>query len=102
MDIKLRRINKGEAIAVFMREALFEDHKPVFIGDDLTDETGFAIASQRNGFSVKVDSGETCARWSLSDVASVHCWIDNILNNGQTSDVFTERRESHESLNCHI
>ncbi|XNM83400.1 trehalose-phosphatase [Escherichia coli] len=42
VEIKPRGTSKGEAIAAFMQEAPFIGRTPVFLGDDLTDESGFA------------------------------------------------------------
>ncbi|MDX6941742.1 trehalose-phosphatase, partial [Enterobacter kobei] len=68
VEIKPRGINKGEAIAAFMREAPFAGRKPVFIGDDLTDEAGFTMVNQLGGVSIKVGQGDTQARRRLANV----------------------------------
>ena len=57
VEIKPRGVNKGEAIAAFMQEAPFRGRKPVFVGDDLTDEAGFSVVNQLSGVSVKVGGG---------------------------------------------
>lgn len=98
VEIKPRGVNKGEAIAAFMQEAPFKGRKPVFVGDDLTDEAGFSVVNQLSGVSVKVGSGETQARWRLADVAAVHLWMSNIANHGQQPDALTDRREGYEPL----
>ena len=102
VEIKPRGVNKGEAIAAFMQEAPFRGRKPVFVGDDLTDEAGFSVVNQLSGVSVKVGGGETQARWRLPDVAAVHLWISNIANHGQQPDALTDRRDGYESLSRSI
>lgn len=102
VEIKPRGVNKGEAIAAFMQEAPFKGRKPVFVGDDLTDEAGFCVVNQLNGVSVKVGGGETQARWRLPDVPAVHLWISNIANHGQQPDALTDRRDGYESLSRSI
>jgi trehalose 6-phosphate phosphatase len=102
VEIKPRGVNKGEAIAAFMQEAPFKGRKPVFVGDDLTDEAGFSVVNELNGISVKVGGGETQARWHLPDVAAVHLWISNIANHGQQPDALTDRRDGYESLSRSI
>ncbi|KCY26679.1 trehalose-phosphatase family protein, partial [Acinetobacter baumannii 1288284] len=46
---------------------------PIFIGDDLTDESGFVFINQQSGLTIKVGSGETQAKYRLKD-------IDNVAN----------------------
>lgn len=72
-----RGANKGAAVAAFMGKAPFAGAMPVFIGDDVTDEDGFAMASELGGFGVLVgDSRETNARFRLANVAAVHHWLE--------------------------
>ena len=68
--------NKGEAVAVLMIEPPMEGSLPVVIGDDLTDEPGFAVAQAMGGFGVIVGGGrETEALHCLTDVGSVRHWL---------------------------
>jgi trehalose 6-phosphate phosphatase len=48
---------------------------PVFVGDDVTDEDGFAAASASGGFGVKVGDGPTRGRYRCTDVADVRAWL---------------------------
>ncbi|MGU0015821.1 trehalose-phosphatase [Escherichia coli] len=38
----------------------------VFLGDDLTDESGFAVVNRLGGMSVKIGTGATQASWRLA------------------------------------
>ena len=67
--------DKGEAIAMFMREPPFRGRVPVFIGDDATDEHGFAMVNAMSGHSLKVGDGPSIARWRLPDVRAVERWL---------------------------
>jgi trehalose 6-phosphate phosphatase len=49
--------DKGLAIRAFMREAPFRGKRPVFIGDDVTDEHGFAMVNKLGGDAIKVGAG---------------------------------------------
>jgi trehalose 6-phosphate phosphatase len=53
--------DKGGAIAAFLREAPFASRRPVFAGDDTTDEAGFAFVQLAGGQGVKVGSGPGAA-----------------------------------------
>ena len=46
------------------------------VGDDLTDEHGFAVVNSLGGHSIKVGPGRTAARWRLRDVRSVRLWLE--------------------------
>ena len=53
-EVKRPGVSKGEAVRALMAEPPFAGRRPVFIGDDVTDETVFAIlpAMKGLGFSV--------------------------------------------------
>ena len=78
IEIKLAGADKGAAIAAFLDEPPFRGRRPVFIGDDSTDEHGFAIVNASHGISVKVGAGSTAARYRLPDVGAVVAWLSAI------------------------
>lgn len=65
LEAKPAGTDKGGAIAAFMREAPFAGRRPVFAGDDTTDEAGFAFVEQAGGRGVKVGSGASAASLRL-------------------------------------
>jgi trehalose 6-phosphate phosphatase len=70
--------DKGEAILALLEEAPFHGRVPVFAGDDLTDESGFAIVNARGGLSVLVGKREpSAAHYALRDPAAVRAWLDS-------------------------
>lgn len=79
VEIKPTGIDKGTAVTDYLAEPPFNGRRPVFIGDDLTDEPGFAEVNKRDGISIKVGKGPSCARFRLPDVAAVHHWLGNAL-----------------------
>ncbi|MTD39423.1 trehalose-phosphatase [Erwinia sp. CPCC 100877] len=99
VEIKAQTVNKGAAIEAFMNEPPFSGRRPLFIGDDLTDESGFVVVNRLHGISIKVGEGETRAQFRLPDVGEVHRWLAQVVSqNGQQIDNFTMRRSGNESL----
>jgi trehalose 6-phosphate phosphatase len=60
--------DKGRAIETLLTELDAEDHLPVYLGDDLTDEDGFRAVRARGGIAVVV-RGEDDDRDSLAQAA---------------------------------
>jgi trehalose 6-phosphate phosphatase len=59
--------SKGRAIEDFLRELPFRGRRPVFIGDDVTDEAGFLTVQGLGGLGIKVGDGATLAAGRLAD-----------------------------------
>ena len=59
--------SKGRAIEDFLQEAPFTGRRPVFIGDDVTDEAGFLTVQRLGGVGIKVGDGATVAVGRLAD-----------------------------------
>ena len=68
--------DKGSAITALLEEPPFKGRVPVFAGDDITDEAGFAAVNARGGLSVLVgDRRPSCAHYALPDPAAVRTWL---------------------------
>jgi trehalose 6-phosphate phosphatase len=79
-EIKPPGVDKGRAIAAFLDEPPFAGRPPVFAGDDLTDEAGFATINQRGGVSIRIgEGGPTAAAFGLPDVTAMHTWLLELL-----------------------
>lgn len=76
VELKPAGRDKGTAVVEFMREEPFHGRVPVFVGDDITDEYGFAVVNRLRGHSIKVGPGPTVARWRLPTVRQVLAWLD--------------------------
>ena len=76
VELVPRGADKGAAVRAFMDEPPFAGARPVFVGDDVTDEDGFAAAAELGGFGVLVGRrAATAARYALADPAAVAEWL---------------------------
>jgi trehalose 6-phosphate phosphatase len=72
VEVRSPAHNKGEAVRRIMKEPAFQGRRPVFIGDDVTDEDAFVVVQEMNGTAVIVgDRRPTLATHQLSSVAAV-------------------------------
>lgn len=75
-ELKPASGDKGTAVRGIMAGEGHRGTRPVFVGDDLTDEHGFAAARALGGAGVLVgEPRETEAEYRLADVAAVHDWL---------------------------
>jgi len=54
VEVRSPAHNKGEAVRRIMKEATFQGRRPVFIGDDVTDEDGFLAVQELGGTAIIV------------------------------------------------
>jgi trehalose 6-phosphate phosphatase len=77
VEFQPRHHGKGGAIAVFMAEPPFRGRVPVFLGDDTTDEEGFAAVNRRGGLSIRVGAplATSAAACTLPSVTAALDWL---------------------------
>jgi trehalose 6-phosphate phosphatase len=81
MVIELRPpgADKGDALRQIMTEPEFAGARPLFVGDDWTDEHAFAAAAELGGGGILVGAARaTAAHWRLDDVAAVAAWLESV------------------------
>jgi trehalose 6-phosphate phosphatase len=69
VEAKPGGVSKGLAIEAFMAEPPFAGRRPVFVGDDFTDEVGFATVQRLQGLGVKIGEGASVAFQRLESPA---------------------------------
>ncbi|GGO97903.1 trehalose-phosphatase [Stakelama pacifica] len=79
-ELRAAGADKGQAIAAFLQSAPFAGHKPLFLGDDDTDEHGFVVVRDLGGAGILVgDPRETAARYRLGGVSDVLEWLETAV-----------------------
>lgn len=79
IEIKSGAANKGRAVATFMQHRPFADRVPIFVGDDRTDEDGFAVVTQFGGCAIRVGPEHAGAKdYWLPDPSSVRAWLHTL------------------------
>ncbi|MET0530854.1 MAG: trehalose-phosphatase [Microvirga sp.] len=65
---------KGRVIERFLHAPPYKGRKPIFVGDDLTDENGFKTVNAHGGLSIRIGAGDTVAKVRLGTPADLrHC-----------------------------
>jgi trehalose 6-phosphate phosphatase len=77
LEIKPRGFTKDSAIKAFMQEPPFSGRKPVFVGDDLTDQDAFKAVENRGGISIAVGD-RVHGQYRLENPAAVRAWLREI------------------------
>jgi trehalose 6-phosphate phosphatase len=83
-EIKPRNLNKRTAVERLMRIAPFAGRLPLFIGDDRTDEDGFAAVRALGGHAIRVGPDgpgpdwTTIATWRMADPVRVRAFLADV------------------------
>lgn len=85
LEVKQAGIDKGRAIEQFMSEAPFAGRQPLFAGDDLTDEAGFAAVQRLGGHGIKVGTGPSAARFTCDSPQALRAWLNFSIKRVRTS-----------------
>ena len=78
VEVRPAHADKGQAVARYLETPPFRGRKPVFAGDDLTDEDGFAVVNRLGGISVKVGAGPSGAAYRVSGVDALLDWLAEV------------------------
>lgn len=79
VEIKPAGIDKGAAVAALLETPVFAGRTPIFAGDDVTDEAGFATVNARGGMAIGVGPAPqdraTAARFRCAGVDAMVAWL---------------------------
>lgn len=76
IELRPKGADKGMAIQVMLDTPRFRGRRPVFVGDDHTDEHGFTAVLERDGIAIVVGPrSPTVAGYRLDDTAAVREWL---------------------------
>jgi trehalose 6-phosphate phosphatase len=79
LELRTPGSDKGDAVRAFMTEPPFAKARPVYMGDDLTDESAFQAVRALGGFGVLVGPPrQTAARYRLANVEAALDWLDGL------------------------
>ncbi len=74
-EIKAAGVDKGLALRRFMQEPPFAGRKPLFVGDDTTDEDGIAAAQALGGLGVRIGAATSGATVKLESPGPFRQWL---------------------------
>lgn len=75
LELKDSAVTKAHAISRFMSLAPFAGRRPLYAGDDVTDEDAFRSLSGTGAITIKVGPGETAARFRACDIDEFRNWL---------------------------
>lgn len=77
VELVARGADKAGAVRAFMDTDPFKGSRPIFVGDDVTDEDGMRAAMEFGGFGIAVgERPSENAKYALARPAAVHHWLD--------------------------
>jgi len=78
LEIKSSGFNKGEAIRMLMQHEPFAGRRPIFIGDDKTDESAFAMLPEFDGVGFSVGRQVAGTSYCFAAPSDVRDWLQQL------------------------
>jgi len=79
VEVKQPSFNKGTAVRELMRHEPFKGRRPIFIGDDVTDEAAFAVLPEFNGIGFSVGHEMQGLAGMFEKPSDVRRWIAEMV-----------------------
>ena len=83
LEVKPAGVSKGSVVEAFMAVPPFVGRVPVFAGDDVTDEDGFAAVERMGGIGIRVGPPppqlpHSVANWQCESVTAFVSWLSHL------------------------
>lgn len=82
VEIKSAGFHKGAAIRQLMQYEPFAGRRPIFIGDDTTDESGFAVMPEFKGLGFSVGRKVRGTAHCFAAPSDVRRWLEHLAGDG--------------------
>jgi trehalose 6-phosphate phosphatase len=79
VEVKRAGFSKATGIRTLMRHPPFIGRRPVFIGDDTTDESAFAIMPEFNGLAISVGRRVPGVASCFDSPKTVRAWLEQLV-----------------------
>jgi trehalose 6-phosphate phosphatase len=83
VEVKQPSFNKGTAVRELMQHEPFKGRRPVFIGDDVTDEAAFEVMPEFNGTGFSVGRHVEGIAGTFETPGDVRRWIAEMVRDGK-------------------
>ena len=78
IEIKSASFSKGEAVRELMKSPPFAHRRPVFVGDDTTDESVFRVLPMLGGLGYSVERHIAGVNGTFDSPADVRSWLAHL------------------------
>jgi trehalose 6-phosphate phosphatase len=82
VEIKPAGLHKGAAIRQLMQHKPFAGRRPIFVGDDTTDESAFAVMPEFNGLGFSVGRQARGTAHCFAAPSDVRRWLEGLAGDG--------------------
>jgi len=79
-ELRPSAVNKGEAVRRFLERPPFVGRRPMFVGDDASDEYAFRSVADRRGFAFAVGAERPEVDHVFADPAAVRVWLERLAD----------------------
>jgi trehalose 6-phosphate phosphatase len=84
IEIKPQSFDKGSAVLDLMKMPPFANRRPIFVGDDTTDESVFAVLPMLDGRGYSVERTIAGTNGTFGSPREVRCWLGHLCAPGGT------------------